>query len=207
MTNFIAAVLALLTMQNAAWGQVMHIQSNQAHVNLYTSKIAHLEGMVDDKMLAVFKAEVLADSWIPGDQVIIINSLGGYLDSGEEIIKIMKTEKAKGIRLVCAVEGEATSMAFNILTNCDVRLATKESRFLVHKAAIGGWPTEIRGTAKNLREAANELDRYDEPYAEANRKAMHLSRKEYDDNADEERTWFAPKLLEMGYLQGIVKIK
>lgn len=165
-------------------------------------KISHIEGIILPDTTQRYYEETSATLDIPGPRTIYIDSLGGALDSGQNIIDMMEVEKAHGVRMVCIVKGEATSMAFNILTHCDARYATRKSRFLVHKAAIGAWDPTLRGTAKNLRKEANELERADEPYRQANCAAMHLTLAEYDDNADQERTWTADELVRSGYLNG-----
>lgn len=198
------AALALFLFSNNALA--IHVKSHQAGIDLDTSKVSRLESEIDDTLAFKFLAEASLTMTIPGDRVIIINSLGGYLSSGNAIIKIMEAEKSVGVRQICVVEGDASSMAFNILTHCDVRLATASSRFLIHKAAIADLPPGVRGTAKNLRGLANEIEREDKGYSKANCAAMHLTRKEYDENADEERTWYADKLYEIGYLQGLIKL-
>lgn len=178
---------------------------NSKSLHLVPDKVSHLTGTVDEKMVKNYYQETLRTLTIPGDRVIIIDSLGGRLDSGQIIIDMIEAEKAHGVHMVCVVEHEATSMAFNILTHCDVRLAHSYSRFLVHHAALGGWNDYERPTAKNLRKAANMLDRENQPYRDANCTAMHLTLKEYDDAADEEKTWTAQELAKIGYLDGYVE--
>lgn len=175
------------------------------HVHLVTDKVSHITGMIDPKAAAAYYVETTKTLSLPGPRVIVIDSLGGYLDSGQQIIDMMEAEKAHGVRLVCVVQKEATSMAFNILTHCDIRLASPKARFLVHNAALGGWDSNERATAKNLRKEANMLDRENQPYRDANCTAMHLTLKEYDDAADEEKTWTTQELIKIGYLSGYVK--
>lgn len=168
-------------------------------------KVAHVTGIIDEESFKRYYDDVVNTANLPGDRTIYIDSLGGYLTYGQQIIDLMEAEKAEGVKMTCIVTGEATSMAFNILTHCDRRLASRDARFLVHKAAIGMLPPWLRPTAKNLRLIANDLDRADMPYRAANKKAMHLSDAEYDRNADEEKTWTAQELVSLGYLNGYVK--
>lgn len=167
-------------------------------------KVSHITGIIDPDSTALYIEESKATADLPGDRTIYIDSLGGYLMFGQLIIDAMEAERAaNGTRMICIVEHEATSMAFNILTHCDERYAAPEARFLVHKAAAGQWPDDLRPTAKNMRLIANQLDREDMPYKYANMKAMHLTEEEYDAAADEEKTWTSKELLKIGYLNGI----
>jgi len=183
------------------------IKSKTAHVNLDTEKVSRISGPINELLLIEYITSLEATREMIGDRVIIINSQGGQVGVGLDIIKLMKAEQDKGVRQICVVEAEASSMAFNILTHCDVRLATASSIMTVHKVAAGGWDPNIRPTAKNLRTLANELERTDEQFRWANSEAMHISLAEYDEKADEETTWRAQKLYKMGYLQGITKSK
>lgn len=201
--NVIAAFLLLLSSQ----AQALHLNSKQAHVDITTDKIVTLYGVVDSDMEASYAAQTLATAGIPGDRVVLINSIGGYVTNGEHIIQMMEIEKHQGAHMVCVVMGEATSMAFNILTHCDTRLATAASAFTVHKIALSGFPPQIRLTAKALREAATELEAADATFALANRKAMGLSAAAYSRYADSETRWTVKELIEHGYLHGVIKVK
>ncbi len=178
---------------------------NSKQYPIKTDKVSHLYGVVDETMAKTYFTETAKTLALPGPHVVLINSLGGRLDFGQVVIDMIEAEKAHGVQVVCVVEDEATSMAFNILTHCSVRLAHSNSRFLVHQAALGEWVDSERPTAKNLRKEANTLDRWNEPYRAANMKAMHLSAKEYDDYADEEKTWTTQELMKLVYLDGYVK--
>jgi ATP-dependent protease ClpP protease subunit len=169
-----------------------------------TDKVAHITGEINQEMLYKFSTEMLTTALIPGDRLIIINSPGGEVDTGNTMLRIIETERSLGVRTVCVVLGGASSMAFNILTHCDVRVALPRSHFLVHKVAAGiMYPYDGRLTAKYLRKAAREMDKIDEPFRRANAAAMGLSLKQYDYYADNETMWTDTKLLIMGYLNYI----
>jgi ATP-dependent protease ClpP protease subunit len=200
----IAAFLVLLMPIQA---QALHLINIPANINIKTLKVATLYGVVDSEMEASYAAQTLATAGIPGDRVILINSPGGYETSGAHIIQMMEIEKHQGVRMVCVAIEDATSMAFDILTHCDVRLATSSAEFTVHKIALGGFPSNMRMTAKHLREALASIEADDVKYDGPNARAMHLSRAEYDKFADNETRWSATDLLDRGYLNGIVKLK
>lgn len=169
------------------------------------AKVSHIKGVINQEAVQTYYEETKATLDLPGDRTVYIDSLGGALDSGQTIIDMMEAEKSHGVKIVCIVNTEATSMAFNVLTHCDRRYAKRTTRFLVHKAALGGWDPNLRLTVKNLRTEANEIDRVDEVYRRDNARAMHMSLSEYDNNADEERTWSAAEMLKMGYLSGYAR--
>lgn len=185
----------------------VHVASKSADIDITTSKTAHVIGVIDAASAFVFGAELAITTGLSGPRVIIIDSPGGYVDAGASILDMMRKEQAAGVKQICVVKGMAASMAFNILSACDIRLAADDARMLFHKIAIGQLEPGMRGTAKTLREIANYLDKEDEPYCALNSKALNFPRSVYDRLADMD-TWWSPKeLLDLKYLQGIVLFK
>ncbi len=204
MRAFIAALLLLVSTS----AQAIHVVSKPAGVDIDTAKVSRLDGPILEPAQAIFFMDSAYSMGIPGARVIVIDSPGGDTRVGDQIIGLIEAEKAEGVKQICVVKGQASSMAFNILTHCDVRLAVKDAKFVVHKIAIANlFEIRERMTAKHLRDIAAELDADDEQYCRDNAKAMHLSRRNYDKFADQESSWSAQELLDRGYLQGIVKFK
>lgn len=171
-----------------------------------TLKVAHVTGEINPFTDFSFELEMAATHAFKGPRVILIDSPGGQVDSGNAMIKTLEREKAEGTQVICVVTHQASSMAFNLLTHCDKRYASPKSFMMVHKIALGqAGDGSRRLTAKYLREMARDLDVMDEPFRRANAKAMHLSLKEYDFFADYETIWTAKKLLDIHYLDGIVQ--
>jgi ATP-dependent protease ClpP protease subunit len=173
-------------------------------VNLDTAKVVHIEGEMVPDMIYRVATELTLTHGIPGPRVVYISSPGGYIDVGNMITKMLLSEQQKGTKMVCVVIGNASSAAFNLLSHCDIRLATPESHFTVHHDAVGGLDPEVRWTAKNLRNLADDIDKDDEEASALNAIKMGLSRPDYELYADHERAWTAQELLLMGYLQGFV---
>jgi len=174
--------------------------------SLSTKKIAYIQGEVGKRLYAAFIQDMDATAELKGDRLIIINSQGGRVDYGKKIIDRINTEKAAGVKVVCIVLNEAHSMAFNILTHCNIRLSQPNALMLVHKARLPIDKNEYL-TSEMLRQHADELDKDDEPFRQANSKAMGLSLKEYDEYTSKEVMWRAETLLKRGYLHCITKLK
>lgn len=183
----------------------VHVVSKEAHIDLTTKKIVHILGEVTERSMIAALAEEAATENLPGDRLVLIKSPGGDVMAGQKLIDGLTLEHNHGIRIVCVAMDMAHSMAFNTLSFCDIRLATKGTTMVVHKVAIGGL--DVRGTARNLRKVADELDKVDEPYAVQNSKMMRLERKIYDLYADLETEWTANILYSIGYLNGFAEIK
>lgn len=196
----------LLIFLSPVSAQALHVRSVEAGIDLTTDKVAHLYDRVDETSAARYTEEIAATTNLPGPRITLINSPGGFQESGDPLIQLMEAEKKRGVKQVCVVMGGASSMAFNFLTHCDVRLAVREARFLVHKVYYSELPPGMKFTAANLRYVAKELETVDEPYRQANAKAMHMSLPDYDRAADLETDWTTAQLRAMRYLDGIVKI-
>jgi ATP-dependent protease ClpP protease subunit len=181
---------------------------NTREIDTAYKKISHIERQFDYELLKKFEKEVSNTTKLPGDRVILINSPGGSTDIGQRMVDLINYEKKKGIKIICVVEHYAHSMAFNFLSNCDVRLAVPRSFCVVHKMEWRGVDQEqSRHTAVFFRRAADYLDRADEPFRQRNAHTMGLSLKEYDYYAENETAWTADSLYVMGYLHGYAKLK
>lgn len=205
MKSWVCGLLLALFANNALAG--VHVVSKEAGIDITTDKVIYLTGSISPIKTRLSALQGEATSSLPGDRVLVINSSGGRVDVGEMfLMAIMAEVKVQGIRLICAVDGDASSMAFNILSFCDVRLSTAESTFIVHKIRTTLNPN-FPFTPKILRAIARDLERADRPYALRNARLMGLSDKKYSDFADAETQWTAEQLRKMKYLHGFCTIE
>ncbi len=72
-----------------------------AGYNFDTKKVSHVTGVIDPESAETYFQETTATLDLPGDRVIYIDSLGGRLDAGQNIIDMMGAERAHGVKLVC----------------------------------------------------------------------------------------------------------
>lgn len=129
---------------------------------------------------------------------IRINSPGGSVMHGDPIITAIRNSKAE---IHTYVDGIAASMAFDIWAAAKNRHASINSKLMVH--ATGGFAF---GTAKDMRAAADMLDKFDQSAISTFAAATGMSEDEirskfYDDYADH---WMTAKdALEMGLIDEI----
>jgi ATP-dependent protease ClpP protease subunit len=85
---------------------------------------------------------------------LVLDSYGGYVDEGLRLTTAMSLWRAQGVTFRCAVTGNAMSMGFWILAQCDSRYALPYSQLLWHPVRVG-----IRGavTAQRAQELADHL--------------------------------------------------
>ena len=181
-----------------------HLKTPKIDIN--TLKISHLYGEITFKMSSRFIWEQFNTVGISGDRLVIIDSPGGSVQAGNAILASLMAEQKMGTKLVCVVTGEADSMAFNILSHCDVRLAVKNAHLLFHHVALKDFPPNLRITAKNIRNVALEMDKIDESFCAYNAAALHLPRVLYEKLSDAEADWTAKELVARNYLDGIVTL-
>lgn len=83
---------------------------------------------------------------------IRIDSPGGRLDVGQEFIDAIHVAQNRGVKVTCIVDGLAASMATIILSECDERLATVDSRIMWHSILVGGrMRLNVYSTSKLLK--------------------------------------------------------
>lgn len=200
-------IFAICLLLKASQAFAIQVVSKGAGINIDSEKVAHIGGDIGYLSSVGFEIEMNATSHLPGDRIIIINSTGGYVYIGEQILEAIDAERAAtGERVVCGVDKTAMSMAFNILTRCDVRLAVANATFMFHPIYMKSVTCRGGCKPKTLRKIAKDLEKSDEPYRHANSKALGLAPTDYDVFADNDTIWRADKLLRMGYLHGIVEV-
>lgn len=106
------------------------------------------------------KATELVDK---GDKTLLfrINSFGGSIFAGMDLILAIEDLKKRGVTVQCVVDFKAMSMGFVFLQSvCDERLMTKRSTLLTHNGS-----TSTRGTVEQIQEDAQLLAALNESMA------------------------------------------
>lgn len=197
-------ILFAVAHPTTAYAGLVHIANAQAGVDIRTDKVIHILGEIEQPMQQRFRDEMASLSRTPGDVIILINSPGGDADIGLDMIDQIKSEQAKGRKFICVAIENAHSMAFNLLTHCDVRLATSNTTFLMHKVRQR-VSKDVNYTALMFKHEMEELQKTDAKFDGPNMKALGLSEHDYNLYADEETVWLAQTLLAKHYLQGFVE--
>lgn len=89
---------------------------------------------------------------------LYVNSPGGSVFEGIAIANMLKRHKA---RVIGHVEALAASIASDIIASCDEVRMPSNSMLMIHNAMTGVW-----GNSKELRKAADDLDRINEVQVE-----------------------------------------
>jgi len=89
------------------------------------------------------------------------HSGGGSIYEGIAMGNVIKEARAKGVKVICRVDGLCASMAGVISATCDETHVAKNIRMMVHEGTI-----EVRGSAKTLRKGADHMDGLNDDIAE-----------------------------------------
>lgn len=121
---------------------------------------------IDDEITAesMFKANYLVDRIIYLDDKvnipidkrspieIIINSPGGIIYYGLQLISIIESAKEMGYKIITTVQSIAMSMGFMILICGSERRALRHSRIMCHQPSSGSWYQELEKNQRDNKE-------------------------------------------------------
>lgn len=144
----LAAVLAAAC--SPASAGTLALQPAQTHV---------FKGVVDDDSV---RDALQAFAKMPSRNVtLVLDSPGGYVDSGLKLVTGMQLLQSQGYTFRCLVTGMAASMAFGVLAECNTRYALPFSGLLWHPIRVS-----YRGaiTTQLAAELAEMLEYYEAPF-------------------------------------------
>lgn len=159
-----------------------------------------LDGEVNDKTTkAAIEFLKKADEARPERILLEINTPGGSLNSGFELIRQIEETKAE---VVCVVDGNALSMGYFILQSCPVRAATARSVLMSHQVL---FMQVAPGTIAELKKAANTLDVDSKAIAWQGQHRLKISMKEYLDKVNDKIWYFgADEAFDVGAVDCVV---
>lgn len=134
------------------------------------------------------KIEQLSQS--EGAITLIINSPGGAIIPGLQVISAMKVAKARGDKIVCIIPVVAASMAFQIFINCDERYTLTGTMLLFHPATTGG----DRLNQDDLLYAGSRLRAIEEPLVKDLFRILKMPRDVFVYHYRHQTLWVAPEL-------------
>jgi len=128
-----------------------------------------------------------------------INSPGGSVHAGLEILSEMKHLQSKGYKLKCYV-GNAYSMGFVLLAYCDERIGKYASTFMHHLTQIGyGRPKRTKHNKKTFK----ALDFFDGLLIKDIEKRLKLKDKELFKIIKDDKWWSAKDALKANIIDKI----
>jgi len=140
-------IAALFLLATPAMATVLEIDSK---------RVTTISGMIDEYSIGHAKKLLAFSRKDPKKPVyMLINSPGGGVLAGLQIINIMNIVKQRGTTIHCVVPMIAMSMAFQIFAECDKRYVFDYSMLLWHpiRVQMQGYltPRDAVRLAKNMR--------------------------------------------------------
>jgi len=187
MRSLIAIAAALLSCSCMAHGKTLE---NNTFVASETRTV-YVSGAVTGAALGT--AQQIYNLAEAGNEPIdiIINSPGGYIIPGLQVISAMNIAQSRGITIRCFVPLLAASMGFQMLAECDERYALRYSLLLWHPAKTG-----FRGsvTWKQLLYATRELRAMERDLLDILLSKLKISKKKFYYHYRNETLWQAHHL-------------
>jgi ATP-dependent protease ClpP protease subunit len=131
-------------------------------------------GTVDGRMVLPAMNKLAAIKY--GRVSFVIDSYGGSVAAGIALIQVMHQVQARGVEIDCLVTGNAMSMAFIILAECDNRYALSDSQLLWHPIRVGIGGTL---TGNQARALARDLLDYERPFLQRLRTQVKMPATEF----------------------------
>jgi len=124
----------------------------------------------------------------------VINSPGGSVLPGLQVISAMRVAKARGVKFRCFVPVLAASMAFQILAECNKRYTLVNTLLLWHPVKISSSePMD----ATTLLYYGQDLRRLERPLVADLIRALNISRETFMYHYRHETLWTATQLMEL----------
>lgn len=142
-------------------------------IDMTGSRVLRLEGQVGpDVMQLVERVEELSSASKEPIN-ILINSPGGSVFAGIQLVEAIHIAQNRGVTIRCAVSTMAASMAFIILAECDERYAFSNSLLLFHPASVGIMFGVLR--AEQARAIAEDLEAINDDMSDLMKAAMGVN--------------------------------
>jgi len=174
-------------------------QSNDISDALLTKRQILLQGSVDGNMQTKITRLIFHLNAINSLPItLIIDTGGGKTELGMCICDAIRYSQANVIGMVVA---DAQSAGFDILQACDKRLAYPGARLMFHAPAGDGKRIDADDWDRYLLEARENHEECLKVYAKRSGQSIKSCRQW----AKEEKRFFAPEALRLGFIDAIVK--
>jgi ATP-dependent protease ClpP protease subunit len=150
----------------------------------------YIRGAIADNAFDI-ASKVFEMSKVKAPISLVINSPGGSVYPGLQIMSAIEVAQSRGVTVRCFVPVLAASMAFQILSVCDERYVLQYSLLLFHPARsmlMGGF------LADELEYQGAQLRRLDDKLKNELAARLGMDRKEYDYHYSHETLWLATDL-------------
>jgi ATP-dependent protease ClpP protease subunit len=122
------------------------------------SRTVYLKGEVGGNAFTLAREIINLADKSHDDIYMVINSPGGNVITGMQLLSAMRIAQSRGIQFHCVVPNLAASMAFVTLAQCDHRYAFENSLLLWHPMRMSSRSGFTREEAKAAEEDMRRLE-------------------------------------------------
>jgi ATP-dependent Clp endopeptidase proteolytic subunit ClpP len=133
------------------------------------------------------------------NQFLVLNSGGGSLVDGMELVNTIRALKQREVKTTCIIISRAFSMAAMLQAFCHQTFALESAQIMFHQASAG-----IQGNEKELGTQLFHLLRFIKVVERQTANALGLSLKQYQNLRADEFWLTAPQAARLGFIDGIV---
>jgi len=167
-------------------------------LNIDNDRTVVLNGVVKESNIKAIKEQI--KGFIVTDPLkpifIIINSPGGSVTAGFDIINFIKSSK---IKTYCAIETQAFSMAAILAQYCTHTYVSKYAGIMFHQPSY-----QVDGSVSQINARVNFMNNLTKALETDLAKQMGISYKEYKNNIKEEWWMTAVEAAKLGIVDGVL---
>ena len=166
---------------------------------LDTNNYIHLKGEINPLSSSNFITEI---NQITSDKLFIyIQSPGGYVESGKEIINEINIQLENGKNITCIAD-RAYSMAFIIFQSCPTRYITQNSILMQHPIYI----TQLSGNLKTVQNLLKMIEKDNQELLTLQANRIQMDKKEFESLTSNELWISGYENVEMNIADGITSV-
>lgn len=183
MRKFILAIVA----------SMFAVSANAAVIKPDLKRTVYITGVIGGGMAIEVAQKIESLTAAAAPITLIINSPGGSIIAGLQIISAIRVAKARGNEIQCVVPVMAASMGFQIFINCDKRYTLTEALLLFHPATSG----IANGNKEEMLYASERLKAIEEPLIKHLFRVLQMPKDIFIYHYKNQTMWIAPELKEL----------
>lgn len=162
-------------------------------INLESDSVIELHGPISWDAVNPIVETILTNPTNVRQFTLVVNSPGGEIYSGLHLVNAMNMAKQRGIKFRCVSTFLAASMAYQIFSACDTRIALKGTLLLWHppRVSVGGG---VALTPRLATELADDLRRIEKILITDLQRWMRIPRTTFFKHYHAETLWVASEL-------------
>lgn len=199
--KFLIILLSLLIIINFIKVEgTIHNQNNTARPNIHLneSNFVAIRGVIDFQSEAQFINDILS---IKGKTIYIhINSPGGSVTSGNNMIQVMESLIQNGKQIICIADF-AASMGFVLFQSCPTRYVMDHSIIMQHQMSLG-----VEGPIEQVRTLFNLIEKFNKKAQKMQALRLNMGTTEFQDKIKHDWWLYSEEIIEENAADAMVNV-